>query len=97
MELTGKQRRFLRSLASPTKATIIIGQTGVTETTMKTLNAALTKDELVKLRLTKASGLDRKVFAPDLAETLDAHLVQIFGSTIVLYRKNEASPLITLP
>ena len=97
MELTGKQKRYLRSMANPDKAGIVIGGTGCTDKTIKTITQALFKDELVKVRLTKASGLDRKEFAPELAEKCDAQLVQVFGSTILLFKQNEESPLIKLP
>ena len=95
--LTGKQKRFLRSLANRLETRLVIGHGGVSVNCKKNLDTYLNEDELLKIRLKAASGLDRHEAAELFVNESGAQLVQIFGSTIVLYRRNEEMPKIKLP
>ena len=96
-KLTGKQKRFLRSLANRLEARLVIGHGGVSDNCKKNLDTYLNEDELLKIRLKAASGLDRHEAAELFVNESASQLVQIFGSTIVLYRRNEEMPKIKLP
>ena len=50
-DLTGAQRRHLRSLAHPLRPVVLVGEAGLSEAVLKALDDALTSHELVKVRL----------------------------------------------
>lgn len=95
--LNGKQKRFLRGLGNRLEAKVVIGHGGVSESCMANLEAGLTAEELVKVRLQPSSGLDPKEASKMLCEKTGSSEVQVFGKTILLYRKNEETPLLKLP
>ena len=95
--LTGKQKKFLRALGNRLEAKVVIGHGGFSESCLNNLEAYLKAEELVKVRLQPSSGLDRKEAAKMFCEKTGSLEVQVFGKTILLYRKNEEKALIKLP
>ena len=83
-ELTTRQRFRLRGLARNAKVDVTIGKAGVTEGVIRHIATRLAAQELVKIRLPE--GRDRKAVAAELAESLDATLVDVVGRMVVLYR-----------
>jgi len=94
--LTGKQRRFLRSLSNPLKATVHVGKEGLTEGVRGSLEAEFGHRELVKITINPNADADAKALAPELAAAAGAHWVQTLGRTVVLYRPADP-PEIALP
>jgi len=97
IKLTGKQKRFLRGLGNRLEARLVIGHGGVSDNCKKNLDTYLNEDELVKIRLKPASGLDRHEAAELFVNETNSALVQVFGSTVLIYRRNEEMPKIKLP
>ena len=97
LSLTGKQKKHLRGLGNRLEAKVVIGHGGISETCLSNLENCLKQDELVKVRLQPSSGLDRKEASTQLSERLNATEVQVFGKTILLYRKNAEKVIIKLP
>ncbi|MCM8540983.1 MAG: YhbY family RNA-binding protein [Lentisphaeraceae bacterium] len=95
--LTGKQKKHLRALGNRLEAKIVIGHGGISENCLKNLDAYLKTDELVKVRLKPACGIECKEASLLIREKTNSSEVQVFGKTILLYRKNEEEPLIKLP
>ena len=95
--LNGKQKRYLRGLASTENAVVQIGKYGFGESVMKTLEEALQARELVKIKVLKNSGEDAHEIAVEVCELVGAELVQIIGKNIVIYRANKDEPKIVLP
>ena len=95
--LNGKQKKYLRGLGNRLEAKIVIGHGGISENCLKNLDEYFTAEELVKVRLNPASGIDCKEASKSLQEKTGATEVKVFGKTILLYRKNDESPVIKLP
>ncbi|MDH4228623.1 MAG: ribosome assembly RNA-binding protein YhbY [Nitrospirota bacterium] len=95
-ELTGKQRRYLRSLSNQLKPTIQIGKEGLSDGVLGSLEAEFAHRELVKLSVNPNCGENARDLAHDLAKTARAHWVQTLGRTVVLYREADP-PEIELP
>jgi RNA-binding protein len=93
----GKQRRFLRGLGVQLKPAVFIGKAAITGADLAELSQALDANELVKVRLLDSVEGDRKDVAADLAERSSSELVQVLGRTVLLFRRNEEEPKITLP
>lgn len=95
--MTTKQRAYLRSLAQTIEPVTQIGKEGVTEAVLESVDKAVEKRELVKVSVLQTSPVFAKEASLLLAEGIGAMVVQVIGSKIVLYRKNQKKPKIVLP
>jgi RNA-binding protein len=84
--LTGKQKRFLRSKAHHLNPIFQVGKGGVNENMIKQIIDALEARELFKVSVLQNCEYDRYEVANMLAKGAKAELVQVIGSTIVLYK-----------
>lgn len=85
--LSGKQKRYLRSLASEEKAIFQIGKDGLSDNLIEQVSNALKARELVKISVLKNSAVDIEECAFDLARLTHSELVQIIGRTIILFKQ----------
>ena len=97
MELTGKQKAFLRSLAHHEDVIIQIGKLGITPTLVQSVKEALTARELVKVRVLQNCEKEPKDILPVLAKKCRAELVQVIGRNGILYQENTEKKKIELP
>ena len=87
--LSGKQKRFLRALASKEKALFQIGKDGINENFIDILKGAIKARELVKISILKTCELIPNEVAIDLAANTGSEIVQIIGRTIVLFKQSK--------
>ncbi|MFM2482901.1 ribosome assembly RNA-binding protein YhbY [Celerinatantimonas sp. YJH-8] len=96
MQLSNKQKQYLKGLAHPLKPVVLLGSNGLTEGVLAEIDNALDHHELIKVRI----PTDDRELKQQIAETIvlntQSELVQKIGNIIVLYRPNE-EPAITLP
>lgn len=92
--LSGKQKRYLRSLAVNEKAIFQIGKDGLNDNLYKSLKEALLARELVKVSVLKTCDLDMNEIVVDLCANTSAELVQIIGKTVVLYKRSKENKII---
>lgn len=95
LELPSYQRAYLRGLAHDLKATVQVGQQGVTENLLAAVNDELLRHELVKIRMHEPK--DKKAMAEALATQTEAALCGLVGHTVILYRPHPEEPVLTLP
>jgi RNA-binding protein len=96
MDLTGQQRRYLRSLANRLGVTVRVGKEGVSDAVLAELGHEFEHRELLKLSVNSNCESSAKELAHDLARRAGAHWVQTLGRTVVLYRAGDP-PEIKLP
>lgn len=97
-ELTTKQRQYLKGLAHHLKPIFFIGKEGITGTGVRAIEAAFNTRELLKIKVQASAPDDAREGGRELAERVaGAHLVQVIGRTIVLYRPHPQDPQIKLP
>ena len=94
--LSGKQKRYLRSLAVNEKAICQIGKDGLDENLYKAVRENLKARELVKVSVLKSCELEMNEIAVELCANTGAELVQKIGRTLVLYKQSK-DRLILLP
>lgn len=87
--LTGKQKRYLRSLAVNEPSIFQIGKDGLSFNLYNSVKEALKKRELVKLSILKTCELDINELIIDLCAHTNAELVQKIGKTIVLFKQSK--------
>ncbi|MFP4014014.1 MAG: ribosome assembly RNA-binding protein YhbY [Chitinispirillaceae bacterium] len=95
--LTPGQRKYLKGLGHGLKPCVQVGKEGITENVIESISKALNDHELIKVGLLETAGLDRKDAGQEIADALDAHLVQVLGLKILLFRRNAKKPKIILP
>ena len=95
--LSGKEKRYLRSLANTVDPVVQVGKASVNESVLFSLNEALDARELVKVKVLKNCLDEVKDVAQELADQSKAELVQVIGRNVVLYRPNPEKPMIKLP
>ncbi len=87
--LSSKQRNTLRAMASRFDTIFQIGKGGISEETVRQVDAALEARELIKLRVLEYCELSAREAAEALAVATGAEVVTVIGTRFVLYRKSE--------
>ncbi len=95
--LTGKQRSYLKSLATAIDPAVYIGKNELTDACLKEMDDYLKVHELVKVKIQDNIELDPKATANEAAEKLKAEYVQAIGRKFILYRESEENKKIELP
>lgn len=95
--LSGKQKRYLRSLAVNENAIFQVGKDNLSNNLYKSINEALKARELVKISVLKSCDLPIKEIADDISKNTSSEIVQIIGKTIVLYKNNPNKLIINIP
>ena len=97
MEITSKERAYLRSLAVELDTIFQIGKGGIEAESIRTVDNALEARELIKLRVLETSPYTAREAADILSEELSCDVVAVVGTRFVLYRKSQKKPKIELP
>lgn len=94
--LNSKQKSYLKSLANPLKALVIIGKDGLTLNLIESAKVSINAHELVKVSVLKSCTLEVREMMLDLAAHTKSEIVAEIGRTFVLYKPSEKHK-ITLP
>ena len=97
MQLTGKQKRYLRGLGHGLKPAMNMGKKGIDSDVLAQFEQILLARELVKIRLLNNCPLDAPKCARLIHEGTGATLAQKLGHTLLFYRPHPESPAIRLP
>ena len=89
MNLTSKQRAYLKSLAMTMQPVQYFGKASLTEENLRNVEEALAARELIKLGVLKNCDDDPREIAEALAENTGAEVVLVIGKKIVLYREGK--------
>lgn len=89
-ELKGFQKRYLRGLAHKMNPAISIGQKGLTDTVVKSMEDALVNNELVKVKFIDFKEKKQKQeIASELEERTACELAGMIGHTAIFFRQQE--------
>ena len=97
MDLTEKQRKYLRGLAHGRDVIVQIGQSGLSPAVTREMDISLGAHELVKVRARVGDREIRDSLLEELAKNTSSVLVQRIGNVGVFYRPSKDKPRITLP
>lgn len=96
--LTSKQRAHLRSLAHHLKPILHVGNDGVTDAVIASVEEAFNNRELLKVKVHESAPTDVDQAAAEIAGRIENTAVaQTVGRTMVLYRPYPDDPEIRLP
>ncbi|MEP6832577.1 MAG: YhbY family RNA-binding protein [Gemmatimonas sp.] len=88
MSMTGKDRAALRAEAHHLKPLVQVGHAGLTPALLTSLDDVLRTHELVKAQVAQAGELSARDAANQVAEQMQAEVVQVIGRTFTVYREN---------
>lgn len=88
MDLSSKQRAFLRGEANGLETIVHVGKDGLTDNLIGQADGALEARELVKCRVLEAAPLTAGEAARELAKRTRSEVVQVIGRRFVLYRRH---------
>ena len=97
MNLSEKQRKYLRGLAHGRDPIVLIGQSGLSPAVTRELDIALGAHELVKVRARVGDREERDLILDELAKTTASALVQRIGNVGVFYRPSKDKRQIVQP
>ena len=95
MNLTSKQKSFLKAQAHHLKPVVSMGQKGLTDALVLETDRALSAHELIKVRFHEAEDL--KDVVAQFSSRVDAELIAILGKNAILYRQHPERPRLRLP
>jgi RNA-binding protein len=94
--LTSKERAYLKGLANNIPAIFQIGKEGLSSNLEKQLLEELEARELIKINVLNNSLLESKEVGQELANNIEAELVQVIGNKIIIYKESKENPKIKL-
>ncbi len=89
LELTGKQRARLRSMANDYDTIFQIGKDGISDETVFQVGNALEARELIKLRVLDNCPYTSREASEVIADRTNSAVVSVVGSRFILYRRSE--------
>lgn len=97
MQMTSKQRAYLKGLAMNIEPIYNIGKSSLTPEITEGVSDALEARELIKIGVLKNCNDDINEIALMISERTKSEIVQVIGKKIVLYRKSKTKNKIKLP
>jgi RNA-binding protein len=97
MELSERQRKYLRGLGHALDPVLLIGNNGLTPGVVAEAKRALHDHELIKVKFRGAEREARDAGLADLATSTESVLVQRIGHTALYYKRRIDRPGIVIP
>ncbi len=86
MNLSTKQKQYLKGLAHPLKPVVMLGNNGLTEGVLAEIEQALEHHELIKVKIATEDREVKSLVVDAIVRETRASNVQVIGKTLVLYR-----------
>ncbi len=96
-KLTNNQKKFLRSKSHNLKPVVMVGQHGLNESVLAELKITMDKHELLKIKIRMDKKMEKQKIINRIINTYHAHLVQVIGNIVVIYRAFDEDLQIILP
>lgn len=97
MELTTKQRQYLKVKAAELKPVVMIGKNGITESVIEEIKSSIEHHELIKVKAKAEDREQRDELAQYLAEQSESTVVQFLGNNLTLFKQAKKNSKFSLP
>ncbi len=94
--LNSRQRAQLRGMANDFETILQVGKMGISENTEKQVDDALEARELIKMSVLETCPITSRQAADELADKVNADVVQVIGRKFILYRESKNNKTIKL-
>lgn len=89
MNVTNKQKQYLKGLAHSLKPVVQLGANGFTEGVLAEIDSALTHHELIKVRIPSDDREEKSLIMDAIVRETKAIKLQVIGHVVVLYRAGQ--------
>ena len=89
MDLSEKQKKYLRGLGHHLKPLITIGENGISKTLLIEFEKTLDRHELIKVKVRAPDRHARNIIINNLCEDKAIQIIQRIGNIILVYRANQ--------
>lgn len=89
MNLSNKQKQFLKAQAHELKPIILLGGNGLTEGVMAEIDLALEHHELIKVKVPSIDREEKIAIMDAIVREAKAQKVQVIGHILVLFRPSK--------
>ena len=89
MNLTTKQKQYLKGLAHNLKPVVLLGANGLTEGVLAEIDNALSFHELIKVKVPSTDRELKAAVIDAIVRETQAAQVQTIGHVVVLFRQSE--------
>lgn len=96
MNITTKQKQYLKGLAHNLKPVVMIGNNGLTQGVMAEIDQSLEIHELIKVKIAGSDKETTKLIIETILDQTNSICAQHIGHVIVLYRQSKQA-IISLP
>jgi RNA-binding protein len=97
MELSERQRKYLRGLGHSLNPVLLIGSAGLTPGVVAEAKRALHDHELIKVKFRGTERAARDAGLAELATFTESELIQRIGHTALYYKRRNDRPGIVIP
>ncbi|MDG4866690.1 ribosome assembly RNA-binding protein YhbY [Guyparkeria sp. 1SP6A2] len=97
MNLTARQRQYLRAEAHHLKPVVLLGQHGLTDAVLAEIEQALEIHELIKVRVPGVERDEKREIIDAITSATHSTLVQTVGHIAVLFRPKAEYSAFNLP
>jgi RNA-binding protein len=97
MELSERQRKYLRGLGHALNPVLLIGSNGLTPGVVAEAKRALHDHELIKVKFRSAERAARDAGLTELATSTESVMVHRIGHTALYYKRRNDRPGIVIP
>ncbi len=97
MELTTKQKLYLKSKAHELKPVVIIGKKGLAESVIAEIKSSIEHHELIKVKVSAEDATQKDEIAQFIAEQVGAQVVQYMGNNLTIFKKAKKNSKFSLP
>lgn len=95
MELTSKQRAYLKKRAHDLVPLVRIGKDGVNENVIDSIIKAIETRELLKVKILQNCEDDKERIFEKLSECKAFLVVGVIGRTFILFKENKDKPVVS--
>lgn len=92
MDLTESQKKHLRGRGHDLNPTVMVGNSGLSESVLAEFEQTLSHHELIKVKIRVGDRAARDEIIKTLCEGQNATLIQKVGNVALLYRANPDKP-----
>lgn len=96
MNLSNKQKQYLKGLAHHLKPVVMVGANGLTEGVIAEAEQALAYHELIKIKIAAEDRENKKLISEAIVRETQAIPIQQIGAVLTLYKPSDEKK-ISLP
>lgn len=89
MNLSNKQKQYLKGLAHPIKPVVQLGGNGFTEGVLAEIESALAHHELIKVKIPTDDREEKQMIMDAIVRETGAVKVQTIGHILVIFKSSE--------